>query len=30
MGDTCSACNASTTNDEIKIQCDDNKDKLLT
>lgn len=30
MGDTCSACNSATTNDEIKIQVDEKKDKVLS
>lgn len=30
MGDTCSACNSATTNDEIKIHVDDKKDKVLS
>ena len=29
MGDTCSACNSASTTNEIKIQIDDNKDKVL-
>jgi hypothetical protein len=29
MGDTCSACNSATTTDEIKIQVDGNKDKIM-
>lgn len=29
MGDTCSACNSATNTDEIKIQVDGNKDKVM-